>query len=94
VNCPNDRNIIHNENEKRIKYTELKIELERIWDIHFQIIPIVIGALGAVSTGLKRFLEVLGLNASEYGHIQDSVIRSTCAILRKYVTQSGLPLKE
>jgi hypothetical protein len=89
INCPNDVNIIKNEVEKRTKYTELKIEMEKIWGIHFKIIPIVIGCLGAVSTNLPGSMKALGLQEFEIGTIQDIVLKSTCHILRKNVTQSG-----
>jgi len=90
VNCPNDRNVRKNEIEKAVKYTELKIELERIWGMHFQVIPLVIGALGAISTKFTQFANLLGLNEDDTGKLQNFVIQATCHILRKYVTQSGI----
>ena len=92
VNCPHDANVLRNEVEKRSKYTDLKIELERIWGIHFTILPVVIGALGAVSKNIRPTIESLGLHSWEIGIMQDIVLKATCHILRKYVTQSGLPL--
>ena len=94
VNCPNDRNVLHNEVEKVMKYTELKIELERIWDVHFQIIPIVIGCLGAISKKMKGFITILGLRPSEITTMQEIVLLCTCNILRRYITQSGFPLND
>jgi hypothetical protein len=94
VNCPNDRNVVKNEIEKIVKYTDLKIELERIWNIHFQVIPIVIGALGAMSKRILTFAATLGLDEDDIGRLQSEVIHSTCHILRKYVTQSGLALTQ
>jgi hypothetical protein len=90
VNCPNDRNVRRNEIEKAVKYTELKIELERIGGIHFKVIPIVIGALGAISTKFTEFATLLDLHEDDIGKLQNFVIQATCHILRKYVTQSGI----
>jgi hypothetical protein len=82
---------MHNETEKMIKYTELKTELERIWNVHFQLVPVVIGCLGAVSRGIVRFVTLLGLHRSEVGIIQEIAILASSHILRRYVTQSGIP---
>ena len=89
VNCPNDLNVPRNEIEKCTKYTDLKIELERMWNIQFKVVPIVIGAMGAVSLNLPKFMKHIGLHPREIKIIQDSVIKSTCSILRKFLTQSG-----
>ena len=93
INCPNDNNVLRNEIEKRIKYTDLKIELERIWEINFQVVPVVIGSLGAVSTKIGDFINTLGLHRSEVAQLQEIVILASCHILRKYLTQSGLHLE-
>ena len=94
VNCPNVKNVLHNKTDKVMKYTDLKIELERIWGINFQIIPVVIGCLGAVSKKINGFIMLLGLQSGEVTTIQEIVLLSTCNILRKFITQSGLPLIE
>ena len=92
INCPNDRNVCVNEIKKMHKYTELKIEIERIWKIHFEIIPIVIGCLGAVSKSLPYHLKRIGLNSRDIITLQDITLLSSCRILRMCVTQSGIPL--
>jgi DNA-directed RNA polymerase subunit RPC12/RpoP len=92
INCPNDRNVCANEIKKMHKYTELKIEVERIWKIHFEIVPIVIGCLGAVSKSLPYHLKRIGLNSRDIITLQDITLSSSCHILRMCVTQSGIPL--
>lgn len=94
INCPNDSNVCRNEKEKCMKYTDLKIELERIWDTHFEIIPIVIGCLGATSKSITQFIQRLGLRKEEISQLQEMTLLSSCHILRRYITQSGLQVIE
>jgi hypothetical protein len=54
---PLDRNVIQKEAEKKFKYKNLSIEFQRMWNMKFFFIPIIIGITGIVSKGLKRVLE-------------------------------------
>ena len=92
INCPSDRNVCVNETKKMLKYSELKIEVERIWKIHFEIVPIVIGCLGAVSKCLPQHLKRIGLDTSDIIKLQEMTLLSSCRILRLCVTQSGIQL--
>ena len=56
ISCPADSNVIKKESEKIMKYGGLKIELQRMWKMPVVVIPVVVGALGAVSVNLKRYL--------------------------------------
>ena len=47
------------EREKKDKYLDLARELKKLWNIKVTIVPIVIGALGTVTKGLLKGLEVL-----------------------------------
>ena len=92
INCPNDANVCKNEKEKRQKYTELKIELERLWEMHLEIVPIVVGCLGAVSKNLGSCLTRIGLTAKEEQKLQEITLLASARILRRCVTQAGTPL--
>ena len=46
------------------------------------IIPIVIGALGAESNELDKWIEKIGINLN-IGHVQNTAILGTARILRK-----------
>ncbi|KAI5755533.1 hypothetical protein M8J77_017784 [Diaphorina citri] len=52
VAVPADMNVEKKEAEKKLKYKDLaiEIEIERMWNIEVKIVPIVIGALGVVSS--------------------------------------------
>jgi len=50
VAIPADKRIVEKEQEKITKYQDLRIELEHLWNKKTRIIPVVIGALGAISS--------------------------------------------
>jgi hypothetical protein len=93
INCPNDTNVYKNEGNKMQKYTELKIELERVWRIHFTVVPVVVGCLGAVSMRLSGFLRLIGLDDMDIIRLQEIVLLASCRIMRRCLTQSGVPIE-
>ena len=52
VAIPVDANIRKKEHEKIEKYQGLKEQLERMWKVKASVVPVVVGALGAVSPTL------------------------------------------
>ncbi|XP_076740510.1 uncharacterized protein LOC143418686 [Maylandia zebra] len=57
VAVPNDSNIRKKEHEKLEKYQGLREELERMWRVKVTVVPVVIGALGAVTPKLGEWLQ-------------------------------------
>jgi hypothetical protein len=49
VAIPSDKNVIQKEAEKKLKYTNLSIEIQRMWNVKCFVIPVIIGATGIVS---------------------------------------------
>jgi hypothetical protein len=49
VALPSDRNIIQKESEKKLKYKNLSIEIQRMWNMKCCVIPVIIGATGIVT---------------------------------------------
>jgi hypothetical protein len=45
---PGDRNVIKEEGEKILKYKDLTIEIQRMWNVKTKVIPEIIGATGTV----------------------------------------------
>ena len=43
-----DRNLIKNEAEKILKYKDLTIDIQRMWNVKTKVIPVIIGATGTI----------------------------------------------
>ena len=56
---PSERNIAAKEVEKLSKYKDLEIEIGKMWNPKTIVIPFVIGALGIIRKGMKRYVEQL-----------------------------------
>ena len=56
VSCPVDMNVGKKEAEKVAKYMGLCAELNRMWGVDTEILPVVIGGLGAVSKNICDYL--------------------------------------
>jgi hypothetical protein len=54
-----ERNIIQKEPEKKLKYKNLSIEIQRMWNMKCFVIPVIIGATGIVTKGLEKYLEII-----------------------------------
>jgi hypothetical protein len=57
VAVPSDRNVIQKESENKLQYKNLSIEIQRMWNMKCFVIPVIIGATGIVTKGLKKYLE-------------------------------------
>ena len=56
ISCPCDTNVGKKEAEKISKYGELRVELCKMWGMECEIIPVVIGGLGAVTKSYNDHL--------------------------------------
>ncbi len=63
IAIPGDCRIGIKETEKVEKYDELKREIRKVWAMKkIEVIPIVVGALGAVSNELDKWIKKLGIH--------------------------------
>jgi hypothetical protein len=53
VAIPGDRNVIHKEAEKILKYKDLTIEIQRMWNVTTRAIPLITGATGTISKSFR-----------------------------------------
>jgi hypothetical protein len=59
VAIPTDRNVMQREAENKLKYKSFGIEIQRMWDLKCTFIPVIIGATGIVTKGLRKNLEAI-----------------------------------
>jgi len=50
---PGDRNVIKKEVEKILKYKDLTIDIQRMWNVKAKVIPVKIGVTGTISKSLR-----------------------------------------
>ena len=53
---PGDRNVIKKEAEKILKYKDLIIQIQCLWNVKAKVIPVSTGATGTISKLLRRYL--------------------------------------
>jgi hypothetical protein len=55
------RSVIKKEAEKILKYKDLTIEIQRMWNVKTKVIPVTIGATGRISESFRKYLSnILG----------------------------------
>ena len=82
IAIPGDTRVVKKEEEKIDKYKELAFEIGRLWKVKPRVIPIVIGALGTISSRLIPYLAEIGVQLS-FETIQKTALLGTAQILRK-----------
>jgi len=86
VAVPGDSRISHKMVEKKERYADLCILINKLWRTSATVVPIVIGALGSIPLGLVSELELLGLHPSTVSILQKAVLLSTARTLRHVLT--------
>jgi len=80
-----DRNVIKKEVEKILKYKDLTIEIECMWNVKARVIPVIIGATGTISKSFRKYMSDIPGN-HDVKELQKTVILGTAHILRKVLT--------
>ncbi|KAF2890058.1 hypothetical protein ILUMI_16115 [Ignelater luminosus] len=79
VAVPGDRRMKEKEAERVLKYKELALETQRMWNCRTKVIPVVIGALGTTTNSFKNYIkEIPGHQLSK--SLQKSVLLGTAHI--------------
>ena len=71
VEISGDRNVIKKEFEKILKYKDFTIEIQRMWNVKTEMIPVIMGATGTMSKSfIKYFSNIPGSQGTtENSHI-------------------------
>ena len=77
-----DRNVIKKEAEKILKYEDLTIEIQRMWNVKTKVIPVIIGATGTVSKTFRKYVSNIPGN-HDVKELQKTVILGTALLLQK-----------
>ena len=85
MSVPGDSNVIAKEYEKRSKYKDLEIEIQRMWKMKAVVVPVVVGALGIMSKDFEKYLKELPSDVSSK-QIQKIALLGTAHILRKILS--------
>ena len=80
-----DRNVIKKEAEIILKYKDLIIEIQRMWNVKTKVIPVIIGAAGTISKSFRKYVSNIPGN-HEVKELQKTAILGTAHILRKVLT--------
>ena len=79
------RNVVKKEAEKILKYKDLTIEIQRMWNVKARVIPVVIGATGTISKSFRKYVSNIPGN-HDVKELQKTAILGTARILRKVLT--------
>ena len=75
-------NIIKKEAEKILKYKDLTIEIQHMWNVKTKVIPVIIGATGTISKSFTKYVSNIP-GKHEVKELQKTAILGTSHILRK-----------
>ena len=77
-----DINVIKNEAEKILKYKDLTIEIQCMWNVKTKVIPVITGATGTISKSFRKSVSNIP-GKHEVKVFQKTAILGTAHILRK-----------
>jgi hypothetical protein len=77
-----DRNMIKKEEETILKYKDLTIEIQPMWNLETRVIPVSIGATGTISKSFRKYVSSISGN-HEVKELQKTAIFGTTYIIRK-----------
>ena len=82
VTISGDRNVIKKEAEKILKYKDLTIEIQRMWNVKRKVIPVIIVATGIISMSFRKYVSNIP-GKHEVKELQKTAILGTAHIPRK-----------
>jgi hypothetical protein len=74
--------LIQKEAEKILKYKDLIIEIQRMWNVKTYVTPVIIGATGTISKSFRKYLSSIP-GKHDIKELQNTAILGTAHVLRK-----------
>ena len=85
VAIPGDRNVIKKEVKKILKYKDLTIVIQHMWNVKTKSIPVIIGATGTISKSFRKYVSDIPGN-HDVKKLQKTAILGTAHTLWKVLT--------
>ena len=82
IAVPVDAGIVEKEKEKVEKYQDLRREVARLWNVKAKVVPIVVGASGAITPNLSKHLDEIGVT-TRMELSQKAALLGTARVLRR-----------
>jgi hypothetical protein len=76
------RNVIKKEAKKILKYKDLTIEIQCMWNVKTRVIPVIIGVIGTISKAFRKYVSNIPGN-HKVKELQKTAILGTAHILQK-----------
>jgi len=76
--------VIKKEAEKILKYKDLTIEIQRIWNVKTKVIPVITGATGTISMSFRKYVSNIP-EKHEVKELQKTAMLGTAHILQKVI---------
>ncbi|KAJ7345402.1 hypothetical protein JRQ81_001352 [Phrynocephalus forsythii] len=76
-----DSRVTEKQLENITRYQDLKIELQRLWHKLVQVVPVIIGTLGAVLKELSKYLEEIGVDKVTISQLQKAALLGSAHII-------------
>jgi len=77
-----DRNMTKKEAQKILKYKDLTIEIQRMWNVKTKVITVTIGATGTISKSFRKYMSSIP-GKHEVTELQKTAILGTAHIFQK-----------
>jgi len=74
------RNVNKKEAEKILKYKDLTIEIQRMWNVKTKVIPVIIGATETISKSFRKYVSNIS-GKHEVKELQKTALLGTAHIL-------------
>jgi hypothetical protein len=82
ITIQGDTNVVQKEAEEILKHKDLKIEIQRMWNVKTKVIPVLTGATGTISKSFRKYVSTISRN-HEVKELQKTVMLGTAHIFRK-----------